>query len=157
MRIMSMRRKSEQRSNRKNSGITMTYTTQPMYCSWQIYLRAFGMSVWKIKLYPAWYYIAPDLAGDACLKLTVISFEITRNYNMILMIKAGIQGGIINIMHRYSEAYNKYMVLQLPNGEVVSNFDPKKASKYIRYLRANNLCGWAICLGLPVGKFKWMK
>jgi hypothetical protein len=29
-------------------------------------------------------------------------------------------------------------------------------SKFIKYLDANNLYGWTMCLLLPVGKFKWM-
>jgi hypothetical protein len=46
------------------------------------------------KLDPAWYYTAPGLAWDACLKLTGITLELPQTYEMLLMIKAGSRGGI---------------------------------------------------------------
>ena len=36
-------------------------------------------------------------------------------------------------------------------------YDPKKPSKFIIYLDASNLYGWAIRKPLPVGDFKWME
>ena len=35
-------------------------------------------------------------------------------------------------------------------------FDDAKPTKYIFYLCANNLYGWAMCYSLPFGYFKWM-
>jgi len=35
-------------------------------------------------------------------------------------------------------------------------FNPNEKSKFIQYLDANNLCGWAMSLPLPVRGFKWM-
>ena len=35
-------------------------------------------------------------------------------------------------------------------------FDREKPSKYLTYLDANNLYGWAMCKPLPVRGFKWM-
>ena len=35
-------------------------------------------------------------------------------------------------------------------------FNPNEKSKFIQYLDANNLYGWAISLPLPVRGFKWM-
>jgi hypothetical protein len=61
------------------------------------------------KLDPLWYYTAPGLAWDACLKLTGVSLELPKEIDMILMIKAGTRGGISSIMHRYAKANNKYM------------------------------------------------
>jgi hypothetical protein len=98
------------------------------------------------KLDPLWYYTAPGLAWDACLKLTGVSLELPKDIDMILMIKAGTRGGISSIMHRYAKANNKYM----------SDYDAKVASTFIKYLDANNLYGWAMCLPLPTGNFKWM-
>ena len=49
-------------------------------------------------------------------------------------IEKGIRRGISYISHRHSTANNKYM----------KNFDPTKKSKYIVYLDANNLYGWAM-------------
>lgn len=51
------------------------------------------------------------------------------------------------ISNRYARANNKYM------GE---DFDKTKPTKYIKYLEANNLCGWAMCQPLPVEIFEWM-
>ncbi len=49
---------------------------------------------------------------------------------------------------RYGEANNPYM------GD---EYDPEKPTKYITYLDANNLYGWAMCNPLPTGGFKWME
>ena len=35
-------------------------------------------------------------------------------------------------------------------------FNPNEKSKFIQYLDANNLYGWAMSLPLPVRGFKWM-
>ena len=36
-------------------------------------------------------------------------------------------------------------------------YDPSNPTKYIIYLDANNLYGWAMCQPLPNGGFKWMQ
>ena len=38
----------------------------------------------------------------------------------------------------------------------MKSFDDKKPSKYITYLDANNLYGWAMRLYLPYSGFKWL-
>ena len=53
---------------------------------------------------------------------------------MYLFVESAIRGGMSFIAHRHSVANNKYM----------KNFDPSKPSKYIMYLDANNLSGWAM-------------
>ncbi|CAH3131267.1 unnamed protein product [Porites lobata] len=35
-------------------------------------------------------------------------------------------------------------------------YNPEKSSKYIHYLDANNLYGWAMSQCLPTGGFKWL-
>ncbi|XP_065677415.1 uncharacterized protein LOC136092790 [Hydra vulgaris] len=65
---------------------------------------------------------------------------------MILMIKQGIRGGISMISNRLGTANNKYM----------ENYDESKESKYIQYLDANNLYGWAMSKPLPTKGFQWM-
>ena len=37
-----------------------------------------------------------------------------------------------------------------------TEFDPTKDSKFITYLDANNLYGWALSKQLPTSEFKWM-
>jgi hypothetical protein len=95
---------------------------------------------------PTWYFTAAGLAWDACLKKTEVTLELPHDIDMILMIKAGTRGDISSIMHRYAKANNKYM----------SDYDTKLRSIFIKYFHANNLYGWAMCLLLPTGNFKWL-
>ena len=37
-----------------------------------------------------------------------------------------------------------------------TDFDPAEESKFISYLDANNLCGWAMSKQLPTSEFEWM-
>ena len=99
------------------------------------------------ELDPCWYYTAPGLAWDACLKLTKIKLELLTDLDMLLMFEKGTRGGISMISTRHGQANNKYM------GE---KFDVSKPSKYITYLDANNLYGYAMSKKLPTGGFKWM-
>ena len=96
---------------------------------------------------PAHYYTSPGLAWDAALKMTKIRLELLSDYDMILMIKKGIRGGISMISNKYGVANNKYME---------DSYDPNKESTYIQYLDANNLYGWAMSKPLPTHGFKWM-
>ena len=98
------------------------------------------------KLDPAYYYTAPGLFYDACLKKTKINLELLTDPTMYLMIEKGIRGGISVAVHRHSVANNKYM----------EKYDPTKKSKYIMYLDANNLYGYAMSQPLPTHGFRWM-
>jgi hypothetical protein len=99
------------------------------------------------KLDPAWYYTSPGLAWDACLKMTKIKLELLSDPDMLRMIQKGTRGGISMISNRHGKSNNKYM------GD---SYDPSQPSKFIQYLDANNLYGWAMCKPLPVGGFEWM-
>ena len=99
------------------------------------------------QLDPAHYYTSPGLAWDACLKLTGQRLELISDYDMLMLFERGIRGGITHISKRYSKANNKYM----------RDYNPEKKSKFIQYLDANNLYGWAMSQYLPIGKFKWIE
>ena len=98
------------------------------------------------KLDPAWYYTSPGIAWDACLKMTQVELELLHDQDMLLMIEMGIRGGVSMISTRYGKANNKYM----------QEYDPELLSKYIAYLDANNLYGWAMSKKLPTHGFRWM-
>ena len=98
------------------------------------------------KLDPVYYFTAPGLAWDACLKMTNIQLELLSDVNMLLMFEKGIRGGISIISNRYGKANNKYM----------KDYDKNKDSKYLMYLDANNLYGCAMTEKLPTHGFKWL-
>ena len=97
---------------------------------------------------PAHYYTALGLPWDAALKITEVELELLSDIDMLLMVEEGIRGGVSMVSKRYGKANNKYM------GD---KFDTNKPSKYITYLDANNLYGWAMSKPLPTHGFKWMK
>ena len=98
------------------------------------------------KLDPCHYFTSPGLSWDAMLKMTNIKLELMTDIDMYLFIEKGMRGGVSYIANRYGEANNKYM----------KEYDEKAPSKYIMYLDANNLYGWAMSQYLPTGGFRWM-
>ena len=103
-----------------------------------------------LKIYgldPVYYFTAPGLAWDACLKMTNIQLELLSDPDMLLMFEKGIRGGISMISNRYGEANNKYMG---------KGFNRNKLIKYLMYLDANNLYGRAMSMKLPTHGFKWL-
>ena len=53
---------------------------------------------------PAWYFTSPGLAWDAALKMTDVELELMSDYDMLLMVKHGIRGGVSTISHRYGQS-----------------------------------------------------
>ena len=98
------------------------------------------------KLDPCHYFTSPGLSWDAMLKMTDIKLELMTDIDMFQFIEKGLRGGISYIANRHGKANNKYM----------KEYDEKAPSKYIMYLDANNLYGWAMSQYLPTGGFRWM-
>ena len=55
------------------------------------------------------------------------------------------RGGISMVSNRYAKASNP----------LLQDYDPSRLNKYIMYLDANNLYGWAMSKPLPKRDFKW--
>ena len=98
------------------------------------------------KLDPCHYFTSPGLSWDAMLKMTDIKLELMVDIDMFQFIEKGMRGGISYIANRYGKGNNKYM----------KSYDKTKPLKYIMYLDANNLYGWAMSQYLPTGGFRWM-
>ena len=78
--------------------------------------------------------------------MTDIRLELMVDIDMFQFIEKGMRGGVSYIANRYGKANNRYM----------KEYDEKTPSKYIMYLDANNLYGWAMSQHLPTGGFRWM-
>ena len=98
------------------------------------------------KLDPCHYFTSPGLSWDAMLKMTNIKLELMTDIDMFQFIEKGMRGGVSYIANRYGNANNKYM----------KEYDDKAPSKYIMYLDANSLYGWAMSQYLPIVTFKWL-
>ena len=96
---------------------------------------------------PAHFYMAPGLAWRTCLKKTRIRLELLLDPDMLLMFEQGIRGGITQSIHRWAKANNLYMG---------SEYRPCEPTRYLQYLDANNLYGWAISQLLPTRGFCWV-
>ena len=96
---------------------------------------------------PAHFYMAPGLVWKACLKKTTIRLELLLDPDMLLMFERGIRGGINQSVHRWAKANNPYMG---------SKYTPRETTRYLQYLDANNLYGWAMSQPLPTGGFCWL-
>ncbi|GFY04916.1 uncharacterized protein TNCV_2175721 [Trichonephila clavipes] len=105
---------------------------------------------WKIcmqtyKLDPCWYFTTPALSWDAILLHTKVAIELFTDNDMLLFIEKSVRGGISQCCNRYAIANNRYM----------SNFNPDDEIKYLMYLDANNLYGYAMSKYLPLKDFVW--
>ncbi|XP_033761654.1 uncharacterized protein LOC117343421 [Pecten maximus] len=94
----------------------------------------------------AHFYTSPGLAWQAALKMTEVKLELLTDIDTHLFIEKGLRGGISMITHRHAEANNSH----------VPEYDPSKDTKYIVYLDANNLYGWAMSQPLPTHDFGWL-
>ena len=68
-----------------------------------------NMCIKVYELDPTHFLSLPGLAWQACLKKTNVKLELLTDYDMLLMVKEGVRGGICHSIHRYVKANNKYM------------------------------------------------
>ena len=80
------------------------------------------------------------------LKMTKIELNLILDIDMHLFIEKRMKGVISYIAKRHSKANNKY----------IERYDSSEKSKYITYLDANNLYGWAMSQYLQYSGFKWL-
>ena len=78
------------------------------------------------------------------LKETRTEVELISDIDMRLFIEKGMRGGISYIAKRHCKANDKY----------IECYDSSKESKFIIYLDANNLYGWAMSQYLQYSGFK---
>ena len=84
---------------------------------------------------PAGFLSAPNLAWEACLKITGVSLELITNMDILLMLEKRIRGGMCQAVVPLAKANNKYL----------KNYDKSLPSTFLKYYDANNLYGWAMC------------
>ena len=99
-------------------------------------------SIKSYGLCPSHYLSAPG----SMHKMTKIKLELITNPDMYIFFEKGRRGGISYISNRYRKANNKYLKF----------YDPKQEPKYIIYLDANNLHGYAMSKFLPTSVSKWI-
>lgn len=98
------------------------------------------------KLDPSHYYTFPGLSFDACLRHTAVELELLTDPDMLHFFKNSIRGGVSTCVSRKSIANNKF----------ISTFDKSQPNKYILYLDATNLYGYAMSQYLPQKDFVWL-
>lgn len=94
---------------------------------------------------PAHYYTAPGLSWDAMIKFTGVNIELLTDVDKLMFVERGIRGGISQCSKRHASANNMY----------TENFSIAEAHKFILYLDANNLYGYAMMQSLPLGNYRW--
>ena len=97
------------------------------------------------KLDSSCYVLAPALAWDAMLKMAEVKIELFTDMAMHDFIEKAKHGGIAMAGHRYFKANNP---------KIGRLFNPSKPTKWISYVDANNLYGWAMSQYLPIGNYQ---
>ena len=106
--------------------------------------RGTGLQCYKLD--PAHHFTSPGLSWSAMLKMTGTQLELMTDVDQFQFTEKSMRGGISYIANRHLEANNPY----------IKGHNSKKPNKYIMYLDANNLYGWAMSQYLPTGGFKWL-
>ena len=70
------------------------------------------MCLKEYELDHAHFLSLPGLAWQACLKKTNIELELLANYDMLLIVKEGIRGGMCHSIHRYAKALKIIIIMK---------------------------------------------
>ena len=116
------------------------------FLSADVFEKSRNNSLKNYELCPTHYLSAPALSWNAMLNMTKVKLELIPDSDMNMFFKKDIRGGVCYISNRYSKANNKYLKF----------YDPKRKSKDIIYLDANNLYGYVMSKFLPTSGFKWI-
>ena len=104
----------------------------------------------RLKIYhldPVKFLSVSGLAWEAALKKTEVKLELLTDYDMLLMVKKGITGGICHEIYQYPKPNNKHM----------KDYDKNKESLCLKSWDVTNLYAWAMWQKLPVNKFELIK
>ena len=71
------------------------------------------------------------LSRDAILNIAKVELGLIPDTDMYLFFEKDMEGAVSYILERYSKTKDNHL----------KSYDPKKESKHIIYLDANNLCG----------------
>ena len=87
-------------------------------------LESFRNKVLEIyELDPAYFFLAPGLARQTCLKKSV-NLELQTDAYILLMVEKGIRSGIFDTLHSH---------WQKPSNKYMSGYDPNTVSPYLMY------------------------
>ena len=90
---------------------------------------------------------SPDNQSSRLAPFHVEVFDDTDQHkDMYLFCESAVRGGISMIPGRFGCANHKYL----------STHDTTKPNKFIMYVDANNLYGWAMSQPMPVGEYSWV-
>ena len=120
---------------------------------------------------PCYCFSAPGLTWQCGLKYTGVKLELLTDSDMLLMFEKGIRGGFSGVLGpRHVKAFNKYTSNYNKDYKILDDnealecikilkeggdFNDLLKEKFLLYLDANNLYGWAMSQKLPTGDFKW--
>jgi hypothetical protein len=97
---------------------------------------------------PLNYITLPSFAFDMALKLTKVKLDLFHKgqEDMHEFVQRWMRGGNSMAPRRIAKAYFPGM----------KGYNKRKANKWLLYLDANNLYGWAMSQYLPTGGFRWL-
>ena len=103
-----------------------------------------------LKIYeldPTHFLSTRGLAWQAALKKIKEKLDTFTDTNLLLMIEAGIRGGICHAVYQYLKTNKKY----------INPYDKNKDSSYLKYWEIHNFYGWTFSQKLLVNDLKWVE